>query len=232
MVTLTGSNFGPRAPWAFRRADEQSFTKINESMAILSGGYRLTKNGGGGRSGFRARDSERHGSNNGNRFLDEAFFYDVAGKRWIPAPSMTQRRAHHYTGALRDSNDGANIILAAGGRNSYNKDHGIMSSAEILVEGSSYWSPSTPIPEAIYDGEMVAGGDGTSLFLMGGKVRDNSWRFWGGWWNSWNSPVRTNVVYRVTVNNRVLNWELVDSLSRPRNGFVAMCVPDSLVSCT
>ncbi len=225
-VTLTGSTNGPKLPSVFKKVDEQSFAKIDETRAILTGGYRF----GGGSWGRIMTEEERGGGGGGsNKFKKEAYFYNIDAKSFTKAPDMNERRAHHYSGVLKDTTDGTTIVVVAGGRNSYHQDQGILDSTEILVDGATSWISSTPIPEAIYDGTMVPGGDGETLFLIGGKVKveTGSGR---GHWNNWEYPAPTDVVYKVTCSNQVLFWEKVDPLSAPRSGHVSMRVPDSLVS--
>ena len=112
-IYLNGtSNKGPDLPVQTRY---HCVTKLNETAALLSGGYTQ------------------------NKTSDETYIYNFVTRRWSMGPRMQESRFHHGCGQFYSEYDESNMVMSIGGKNF----DGCLNSVEYLLESSSTWKKGT-----------------------------------------------------------------------------------------
>ena len=140
------ATLGPYMPMSL---SHQCFIKINETLAMMAGGY--TDKG---------------------KMTDSTFFYQITSEEWSLGPSLILSRARHPCGILKlnDNNKDKEIEVAviAGGDTTSDDV-----STELLMLNTLFndtWQAGPPLPRKLESPAMVSTKDRQGLLLIGGTL--------------------------------------------------------------
>ncbi len=141
------------------------------------------------------------------------FYFTFGEETWTNGPLLNVKRGYHMCGRIRSDKKSQEMsIIAAGGWD----DSSLLSSVEILDEGSNEWRAGPQLPLEIDDSQMVEDENG-GVILIGG----------------YSSHGRLDTLYQLPYGGLGADWTpMVQKLQIARNQHTAFLVPDSAVNCS
>jgi hypothetical protein len=96
----------------------------------------------------------------------KTFYFTFGEESWTEGPELKNKRSYHSCGKIRRNKESQEMsIIVAGG---YNDGSSILSSVEILDEGSNGWQTGPELPFEIDGSQMVEDKNG-GVVLIGGR---------------------------------------------------------------
>jgi len=155
------------------------------------------------------------GGHNGNTYANTYIMNANVNKAWVSGPSLKLSRYHHSCSRIKANPKASESfsVVVAGGYGS----QGVMSSVEVLDEGSNEWRQGPDLPFGIYVGAMVEDPEG-GVILIGGASPSNSY---------------LDTLFRLShVGDGAIWKEMPQNLQLGRYFLTAMMIPDHTVNCT
>jgi hypothetical protein len=149
-----------------------------------------------------------------NHISGKSFYFTFGGESWTEGPELKNERDSHSCGTIRRNKEsqGMSIIVAGGYDGS-----SILSSVEILDEGSNEWQTGPQLPFGIYGSQMVEDQNG-GVVLIGGLS---------------SSVGYLDIFYELPHGGQDAVWSKMEQkMETGRWGHAAFFVPDSLVDCS
>ncbi len=98
------------------------------------------------------------------QFSGKTFYFTFGEKPWTEGPELKNKRDYHSCGKIRRNKESQEMsIIVAGGY-----DGSLLSSVEILDEGSNEWQTGPELPFGIHESQMVEDQNG-GVYLIGGR---------------------------------------------------------------
>jgi hypothetical protein len=154
------------------------------------------------------------GEQNG-QISGKIFYLTFGEKSWTEGPELKNQRRYHSCGKIRRNKESQEMsIIVAGG---WESGSTILSSVEILHEGSSEWQTGPELPFGIYRSQMVEYQNG-GVVLIGGYS---------------SSAGNLDTLYQLPHGGQDAVWtKMEQKMQKGRNLHTAFLVPDSLVDCS
>ena len=138
------------------------------------------------------------------------YFFNTQNENWIEGPQLKYARKLHTCAMIKTSQQNEKLsVIVVGGYNST-----IMSSVEILEEGSSQWRDGPNLPLARYVGMMVADSN-NGVVQIGGYS---------------NQGLLGKLLHLTDANAQWI--EMPQKLQKARGSGVATLVPDDITTCS
>ena len=152
------------------------------------------------------------GVHNGT-FSKKTFYFTFGEQSWIEGPELIVERIYQSCGKIkRDMNSQEMSIIVAGGLNT-----DILSSVEILVEGSNEWQYFNELPYKIRYSQMIENPNG-GVVLIGGYSP---------------SIVSLDTLYQLPHVGQGVGWtKMEQTMKTSRYQHTAFLVPDNTVECS
>ncbi len=148
------------------------------------------------------------------KYSGKTFYFTFGEERWTEGPELKNKRKWHSCGKIRRNNESQeiNIIVAGGSDGSP-----ILSSVEILDEGSNEWQTGPELPLGIYGSQMVEDQNG-GVVLIGG----------------YSAPAENlDTLFQLPHGGQDAVWtKMEQKMKIKRHSHTAFLVPDSLVNCS
>ncbi len=182
-----GSNIGPDLP---TQLSSHCILTVNDSTVMVTGGV------------WR---------------LEATWYYTFESGVWTSGPNMIYGRHAHVCGALKDSNNGKKITVAATGYTKFEFDRA--NSTELLIDGTDEWilGPELRSPGIDY-ATGTTSSDGMHFILAGGydKHYQDKYR-----------------LYHLQCFDLHCVWtKMEQTMDVARAQHVAMLIPDEIANCT
>jgi hypothetical protein len=147
----------------------------------------------------------------------KTFYFTFGEKSWTEGPELKHKRDSHSCGKIiRNKESQEMSIIVAGG--SY--DGNLLSSVEILDEGSNEWQTGPELPFGIRYSQMVEDQNG-GVVLIGGESLESS------------SVSRLDTLYQLPHGGQDAVWtKMEQKMQTGRRLHTAFLVPDNLVDCS
>jgi hypothetical protein len=156
------------------------------------------------------------GGTQNDQYSGKTFYFTTGAKSWTEGPEMKYNRTGHSCGRIRRNKDsqGTSIIVVGG----YNdKLQRIVSSVEILNEGSNEWQRGPELPLSIWFSQMVEDPNG-GVVLIGGYSP---------------SDVILDTLYHLPHGGQDAVWtKMEQKMKTGRQEHTAFLVPDDVVDCS
>jgi hypothetical protein len=149
-----------------------------------------------------------------NGFSGKTFYFTFGEESWTEGPQLKNRRWYHSCGKIRRNKDSQEMsIIAAGGYDGSS----ILSSVEILHEGSNEWETGPELPFGIDNSQMVEDQNG-GVILIGG----------------YSPSVGTlDTLYQLPHGGQDAVWtKMEQKMKTGRYSHTAILVPDNIVDCS
>jgi hypothetical protein len=143
----------------------------------------------------------------------KTFYFTLGAKSWIEGPTLKYSRYKHSCGKIRrdKTSQEMSIIVAAGTNGS-----SIISSVEILSEGSNIWQAGPEHPVGIEGPQMIAD-QNKGVVLIGGKS---------------SSGIYLDTLYQLPHGGQDAVWTKMNQKMKTRRFLLtATMVPDSIADC-
>ncbi len=99
-----------------------------------------------------------------SQYSGKTFYFTFGEESWTEGPELKNKRVYHSCGKIRRNKESQEMsIIVAGGY----YDGSLLSSVEILHEGSNEWQTGPELPLGIYSSQMVEDQNG-GVVLIGG----------------------------------------------------------------
>jgi N-acetylneuraminic acid mutarotase len=148
------------------------------------------------------------------KYSGKTFYFTFGEERWTEGPELKNKRKWHSCGKIRRNkeNQEKNIIVAGGSNGST-----ILSSVEILDEGSNEWQTGPELPFGIYGFQMVEDQNG-GVVLIGG----------------YSKPVKNlDTLYQLPHGGQDAVWtKMEQKMKTGRSHHTAFLIPDNIVDCS
>ncbi len=145
----------------------------------------------------------------------KTFYFTFGEESWTEGPELKNKRGYHSCGKIRRNKESQemSIIVACG----FNYVSLILSSVEILDEGSNKWQTGPEMPFEIYRSQMVEDQNG-GVILIGG----------------YSPSVGTlDTFYQLPHGGQDAVWtKMEQKMKTGRNDHTAFLVPDNIVDCS
>jgi hypothetical protein len=144
----------------------------------------------------------------------KTFYFTFGEESWTEGPQLKNRRWYHSCGKIRRNKDSQEMsIIAAGGYDGSS----ILSSVEILHEGSNEWETGPELPFGIDNSQMVEDQNG-GVILIGG----------------YSPSVGTlDTLYQLPHGGQDAVWtKMEQKMKTGRYSHTAILVPDNIVDCS
>ena len=142
-------------------------------------------------------------------YSTSTYIFDLNNKKWTQGPELKFGRRRHACARIPSQRHGLrSSIIVVGGTN--NRSGEVMSSVEILDEGSNEWRQGPELPIPIYMSVIVEQ-PVVGVALIGGMS---------------NNYTELNTIYRLPHSGKDAEWELMpQKLKFPRYRHTAFLVP-------
>ncbi len=153
------------------------------------------------------------GEQNG-QYSGKTFYFTFGEESWTEGPELKNKRRFHSCGKIRrDKESQERSIIAAGGYDGSS----ILSSVEILDEGSNKWQTGPELPFGISESQMIEDQNG-GVVLIGG---DSS------------SAGTLGTLYQLPHGGQDAVWtKMEQKMKTGRYSHTAILVPDNIVECS
>ncbi len=145
----------------------------------------------------------------------KTFYFTFGAESWTEGVELKNKREWHSCGKIRRDKESQemSIIVAGGG----NGGSSILSSVEILDEGSNEWQTGPELPFGIYFSQMVEDQNG-GVVLIGGRS---------------SSVGILNTLYQLPHGGQDAAWtKMEQKMKTGRYWHTAFMVPDNIVDCS
>ncbi len=156
------------------------------------------------------------GGRQNDQYSGKTFYFTTGAKNWTEGPEMKYNRTGHSCGRIRRNKDSQGMsIIVVGGYN--DKLQRIVSSVEILNEGSNEWQRGPELPLSIWFSKMVEDPKG-GVVLIGGYSP---------------SDVILDTLYQLPHGGQDAVWtKMEQKMKTGRQEHTAFLVPDDVVDCS
>jgi hypothetical protein len=143
----------------------------------------------------------------------KTFYFTFGEESWTEGPELKNKRRLHSCGIFRRNKESQEMsIIVAGGY-----DGSILSSVEILHEGSNEWQTGPELPFGIHSSEMVEDQIG-GVILIGGRSSSVSY---------------LDTLYQLPHGGQDAVWtKMEQTMKTGRYQHTAFLIPDNLVDCS
>jgi hypothetical protein len=155
------------------------------------------------------------GSQNGQGYSGKTFYFTFGEESWTEGPELKNKRWYHQCGKIRRNKESQEMsIIVAGG---FNYGSSILSSVEILHEGSNKWQTGPELPFGIASSQMVEDQNG-GVVLIGGGASDGE---------------KLDTLYNLPHGGLDAVWtKMEQKMKTGRSSHTAILVPDNIVDCS
>ena len=145
----------------------------------------------------------------------KTFYFNFGDDGWTEGPELKNKRRLHSCGRIRRDKDSQemSLIVASG----YDSRYNLISSVEVLDEGSNQWrsGPEAPLPMRQF--QLVTDQNGGVVLIGGGSKRIDF----------------HDTLYQLPHAGQDAKWTLMQQkLKKGRSSHTAILVPDHLVDCS
>jgi hypothetical protein len=153
------------------------------------------------------------GGEQNHQYSGKSFYFTFGEERCTEGPDLKNKRDSHSCGKIRRNKESQEMsIIVAGGE--YDS---LLSSVEILDEGSNDWQTGPELPFGIDLSQMVEDQNG-GVVLIGGLT---------------SSFVNLNTLYQLPHGGQDAVWtKMEQKLKTQRREHTAFLVPDNIVDCS
>ena len=143
------------------------------------------------------------------------YYFNSQNAKWVQGPQLKQERRSHSCGRImRDNQSLETSIIVVGGKDSDGK---LLSSVEILDEGSNEWRQGPELPFEIYSSQLAEDRNG-GVVLVGGRTK---------------SYDGLNTLFHLPHAGQDARWRNMEQkLKSANNWHTAFLVPDDIVECS
>ncbi len=154
------------------------------------------------------------GSQNGPGYSGKTFYFTFGEESWTEGPELKNKRGHHSCGKIRRNKESQEMsIIVAGGWDGSS----LLSSVEILDEGSNEWHTGPELPFGIDNSQLVEDQNG-GVVLIGGRSF---------------SVGNLDTLYQLPHGGQDAVWtKMEQKMNFERWQHTAFLVPDNLVDCS
>ncbi len=158
----------------------------------------------------------------------KTFYFNFGEESWTEGPELKNYRVWHSCGKIRRNNESQDMsIIVAGGLNGLNGDY-IMSSVEILDDGSNEWRTGPELPFGIGESQMVEDQNG-GVVLIGGESSLCAVLIGG----ESSSCIVLNSLYQLPHGGQDAVWtKMEQKMKSARYQHVAFLIPENIVDCS
>jgi hypothetical protein len=148
-----------------------------------------------------------------DQYSGKTFYFTIGEESWTEGPELKNKRDFHSCGKIRRDKDSQEMsIIVAGGY-----DGSLLSSVEILHEGSNEWQTGPELPFAINKSQMVEDQNG-GVVLIGGQT---------------SSVSNLDTLYQLPHGGQDIVWtKMEQNLKTGRNQHTAFFIPDNIFDCS
>jgi hypothetical protein len=149
-----------------------------------------------------------------NGYSGKTFYFTFGEESWTEGPEMKNKRAGHSFGKIRRNKESQEMsIIVAGGCDGSS----ILSSVEILDEGSNEWQTGPELPFGIWQSQMVEDQNG-GVVLIGGLS---------------SSDVNLDTLYKLPHGGQDAVWtKMEQKMKIGRMKHTAFLIPDNIYDCS
>ncbi len=144
----------------------------------------------------------------------KTFYFTFGEESWTEGPELKKKRGYHSCGKIRRNKESQEMsIIVAGGWDGSS----ILSSVEILDEGSNEWQVGPEMPFGIWQSQMVEDQNGGAV-LIGGKS---------------SSVSNLDTLYQLPHGGQDAVWtKMEQKMKTGRRQHTAFLVPDNIANCS
>ncbi len=160
-----------------------------------------------------------------DHFLGKTFYFTFGEESWwTKGPELKKKRVYHSCGKIRRNKESQemSIIVAGGLYGGYYDSYGyhdpsLLSSVEILHEGSNEWQTGPALPFEIWESQMVEDQNG-GVVLIGGRS---------------SGYVTLDTIYQLPHGGLNAVWtKMEQKMKTGRSRHTAFFIPDNIVDCS
>jgi hypothetical protein len=143
----------------------------------------------------------------------KTFYFTFGEESWTEGPELKNKRWFHSCGKIRRNKESQEMsIIVAGGY-----DGSLLSSVEILDEGSNEWQTGPGLPFGVQNSQMVEDQNG-GVVLIGGLS---------------SSVKKLDTLYQLPFGGQDAVWtKMKQKMKTGRYRHTAVWVPDNIVDCS
>jgi len=148
------------------------------------------------------------------QYSGKTFYFTFGEESWTEGPELKNKRSYHSCGKIRRNKESQEMsIIVAGGYDGSS----LLSSVEILDEGSNEWQTGPELPFGIYRSQMVEDQNG-GVVLIGGYS---------------SSVGILDTLYQLPHGGQDAVWtKMEQKMNTGRRLHIAFLVPDNIVDCS
>jgi hypothetical protein len=148
------------------------------------------------------------------QYSGKTFYFTFGDESWTEGPELKNKRGYHSCGKIRRNKESQEMsIIVAGGY----YDGSLLSSVEILHEGSNGWQTGPELPFAIDECQMVEDQNG-GVVLIGGES---------------STVDNLDTLYQLPHGGQDVVWtKMEQKMKTGRKHPTASLVPDNIVDCS
>ncbi len=144
----------------------------------------------------------------------KTFYFTVGEQSWTEGPELKNKRGYHSCGKIRKNKESQEMSIIVAGGYDYSS---ILSSVEILDEGSNEWQTGPELPFGIRYSQMVEDQNG-GVILIGGES---------------SSILNLDTLYQLPHGGQDAAWtKMEQKLKTGRYRHTAVMVPDNSLDCS
>jgi hypothetical protein len=154
------------------------------------------------------------GGQQNDQFSGKTFYFTFGEESWTEGPELKNKRRWHSCGKIRRNKESQEMsIIVAGGY----YDGNLLSSVEIMDEGSNEWQTGPELPFRITDSKMVEDQNG-GVVLIGGRSE---------------SIRNLDTLYQLPHGGLDAVWtKMEQKMKTGRYSHTAFLIPDNFVDCS
>jgi hypothetical protein len=155
------------------------------------------------------------GGRQNNQYSGKTFYFTFGEESWTEGPELKIKRRCHSCGKIRRNKESQEMsIIVAGG---WDGGSAILSSVEILDEGSIEWQTGPELPFGIWQSQMIKDQNG-GVVLIGGQS---------------SSVGSLDTLYQLSHGGQDTVWtKMEQKMKTGREQHTAFMVPDNIVDCS
>ncbi len=154
------------------------------------------------------------GAHNDQLYSGKTFYYTFGEESWTEGPELKNKRRYHRCGKIRRNKESQEMsIIVAGGYDGSS----LLSSVEILDEGSNEWHTGPELSFGIYESQMIEDQNG-GVILIGGYS---------------SSVGYLDTLYQLPHGGQDAVWtKMEQKMQTGRKDHTAFLIPDNVVDCS
>jgi hypothetical protein len=143
----------------------------------------------------------------------KTFYFTFGEESWTEGPELKNKRSYHSCGKIRRNKESQEMsIIVAGGY-----DGSLLSSVEILDEGSNEWQTGPLLPFGIWQSQMVEDQNG-GVVLIGGRS---------------SSVYNLDTLYQLPHGGQDAVWTKMEQRMKTGSyAHTAFLIPNNIVDCS